>query len=68
MKACTCPECEALKLGCEIHERDGRWHWSHGRHARSSNDHYGVSFKTAMEAGAHFLKTREGIRAAASNN
>ena len=66
MKDCTCPECEARKLGCEISEAHGHWHWSYGRHARSSNDHYGVSFKSAMEAGAHFLKSREGARAAAT--
>ncbi len=61
---CTCPACKARLLGCRIEEQHGRWHWSSGTHARSSNDHYGISFASEVEAGAHFLESREGLRAA----
>lgn len=55
---CTCPVCDAKALGCELTLDRGRWHWSVGRHARSSNDHYGVSFQSEMEAAVHFIKSR----------
>lgn len=65
---------EAKNLGAEIYCGDGiklgaaaralgRWYWRYGTHCRSSNDHYGRSFATAGEAAAHFLGSREGIRA-----
>lgn len=68
IKPCTCPVCEAEKLGCEIerveyNRQPDRYYWSHGLHARSSNDHYGKSFASAMEAAVHFLNSREGQRA-----
>lgn len=63
MKDCTCPVCEAKKRGCRIEQANDRWRWSYGTHARSSNDHYGISFKSEMEAAVHFLKSREGLMA-----
>jgi hypothetical protein len=50
----------AKRLGCRIEYRHRRWHWSHGTHARSSNDHYGISFASEAEAAVHFLKSHEG--------
>lgn len=56
---------EAQELGCVIecvqfNNQPDRWYWSHGKHARSSNDHYDRSFNTAGEAAKHFLQSREG--------
>lgn len=59
---------EALDLGAnivrvEFNQQPDRYYWSHGTHARSSNDHYGASFNSADEAAANFLESREGVRA-----
>lgn len=56
---------EAHALGCQFecarfNQQPDRWYWSYGRHARSSNDHYGLSFDSAGAAAAHFLNSREG--------
>jgi hypothetical protein len=51
---------EAEGLGCEFDCHHGRWGWSYGTHARSSNDHYGLTFSSLGEAASHFLNSREG--------
>lgn len=60
MSACE----EAAELGCRLLCEHGRWHWSYGTHARSSGDHYGLSFASPKEAALHFLRSREGLAAA----
>lgn len=61
-------EREAEALGALIEPFcEGEWIWSHGRHARSSIHHYGVSFQSPTLAAQHFLKSREGQSARRRN-